>query len=263
MSGPYKPNLLRINKYITYLNYFKEFIISKDLKSLRASINYVMSQKGAEEDYIATSTLGRFHIRKGTNDFQFINRTYEKKVKDFIQNNLNQFDIFIDVGACIGEYCIWLAKQGKKCIAIEPVNYDAIEKNISLNKMEGSIQLLKCGLGAKRERLYFFKHHDVTSSSYMERNSKNEPNTDVKTLDEIAKIIGIKPLDRVLIKLDVEGMEKEVLEGGKNFISNHQHLTFIYEDHVIENYANDKTLKSLANFKCSDIDGVNRLAVKL
>lgn len=113
MSGPYKPSLLSFNKYFTYLDYFKEFIACKDFKSLGASFKYVMTHKGPKEDYLANSKMGSFLIRKGTNDFQFINRAYERKVKGYIQDHLDSFDVFIDVGACIGEYCIWLAKQGK------------------------------------------------------------------------------------------------------------------------------------------------------
>jgi FkbM family methyltransferase len=262
MSGPYKPSLLSFNKYLTYADYLKEFIACKDFKSLRASFKYVMTHKGPAEDYQASSKMGTFLIRKGTNDFQFINKAYERKVKEFIQKRLDTFDVFIDVGACIGEYCIWLAKEGKRCIAVEPVNFKAIEKNVRLNGMEDKIQVFACGLGREKARVHFNIPDDVTSSSYMERNSTAEPNVDIETLDGIASRFNIRDTDRILIKLDVEGMENEVIEGGKEFIAKHKNLTFIYEDFITDDFRNDKALQAIADFDFSYIDEVNRLAVK-
>ena len=45
--------------------------------------------------------------------------------------------MFIDAGACMGEYDIWLAKLGKRCIAIEPVNFATMTKRRSLNASRG------------------------------------------------------------------------------------------------------------------------------
>ena len=262
MSGPYKPSLLRVNKYFTYIDYLKEFVACGDFKSVGASFRYVMTHKGPKQDYVTSSKMGNFLIRKGTNDFQFINRAYEKKIKEYMQANLDSFDVFIDVGACIGEYCVWLAKQGKRCIAIEPVNFRAIEKNISLNKLQDKIQLFACGLGNKKDRVHFNIPEDVTSSSYMDREGKGEPNVDIDTLDSLSEKFNIKESDRILIKLDVEGMEWEVIEGGKNFIARHKSLTFIYEDFITDDFRNDKALASIAPFNFSYLDQVNRIAVK-
>jgi FkbM family methyltransferase len=207
--------------------------------------------------------MGKFMIRRGTNDFQFINNAYERKVKQYIQKHIGSFDVFIDVGACIGEYCVWLAKQGKRCIAIEPVNFKAVETNIALNNMQSQVQLFKCGLGSKRERVYFNIPSDVTSSSYMEKDAGKEPNVDIETLDSLYRQFNIKETDRILIKLDVEGMEIEVIDGGKEFISKFKNLTFIYEDFITDDFRNDKALAAIAPFQFSYIDEVNRLAVKL
>lgn len=262
MSGPYKPSALNLRKYATYADYLKEFVACGDFKSLFASLKYVMTHKGPSADYQAKSSMGTFMIRRGTNDFQFINNAYERKVKDYIRTHLDSFDVFIDVGACIGEYCVWLAKQGKRCIAIEPVNFKAVETNIALNGMKDRIQLFKCGLGNKRDRVYFNIPSDVTSSSFMERDSKKEPNVDIETLDSLYRQFNIKETDRILIKLDVEGMEIEVIEGGKEFISKFKNLTFIYEDFITDDFRNDKALAAIAPFSFSYIDDVNRLAVK-
>lgn len=150
----------------------------------------------------------------------------------------------------------------KKCIAVEPVNFRAIEKNIALNQLENSIQLFACGLGSKKARVHFKIPTDVTSSSYMDREGLGEPNVDIETLDAIAEKFNIKETDRILFKLDVEGMEDDVIRGGQNFIRKYKNLSFIYEDFSTDNFRNDKALSEIADFDFSYIDEVNRLAVK-
>ena len=262
VAAHYKPSLFNASKYVTYLDYFKEYIACKDFKSLAASLKYVVTHKLPREDYQTSSRMGDFHIRKGTTDFQFINHAYERKVKKYIEDNLDSFDVFIDVGACIGEYCIWLGKLGKRCIAIEPVNFEAVRRNVKLNRLEDSVQVFACGLGSKKERVYFNIPTGIPSSSYMDKDAGKTPNVDIETFDELWKQFNLPPNSRVLVKLDVEGMETEVIAGAREFINSHKNLTFIYEHFETDNYQNDKALLAIADFRFADIDGVNRLAVK-
>jgi FkbM family methyltransferase len=262
VAANYKPSLFDFSKYAVYADYFKEYIACKDFKSLGASLKYMFTNKLPEKDYNTRSRMGHFLIRKGTTDFQFINEAYERKVKKYIREHINEFDVFIDAGACIGEYCIWLAKEGKRCIAIEPVNFEAVRKNIALNGLENRIRLFTCGLGNKKERVYFHIPNGLPSSSYLERNGAHEPNVDIETFDSLTPKFGIAPGDRVLMKMDVEGMEPELIEGARNFISGHQHLTLIYEHFESDDYRNDKALSAIARFDFADIDGVNRVAIK-
>ena len=262
-AAHYKPSLFNVKKYFIYLDYFKEYLACKDFKSLRASLKYIFTHKLPIRDYKTNSKMGSFFIRKRTTDFQFINYAYERKIKKYIQNNIHSFDVFIDAGACIGEYCIWLAKMGKRSIAIEPVNFEAVTRNVSLNNMEKMIQVFPYGLGSKNEKVFFNIPDGLPSSSYIERENNKEPNAEIKTLDSLIEEFKIPEGGRILIKLDVEGMEPEVIEGAKNFIKKYKNLTFIYEHFEADEYRNDKALSALANFKFTDIDKVNRLAIKV
>jgi len=262
VAAHYKPSLINPAKYLIYADYFKEYIACKDFKSLAASLKYVFTHKLPTKDYNTKSKMGSFLIRKGTTDFQFINQAYERKVKKYISDHLDSFDVFIDAGACIGEYCIWLAKAGKRCIAIEPVNFQAVQNNIALNSLESRVKLFACGLGNKKERVYFNIPSGLPSSSYMEKESSKEPNVDIETLDSLMDKFEISPNDRVLMKMDVEGMEPELIEGARNFIANHKNLTLIYEHFEADDFRNDKALSAICKFRFSDIDGVNRVAIK-
>ena len=258
----YKPSVFNFNKYPLYVDYLTEYLRCKDFKSLGASIRYMFTHKLPSEDYRASSKMGSFYIRKGTTDFQFINEAYERKVKQYIRKNLDKFDVFIDAGACIGEYCIWLAKEGKRCIAIEPVNFEAVRKNITLNNVGNRVKIFTCGLGAEKERVFFNIPVGLPSSSHLERTGAFEPNVDIEPMDAIVSQFDIAPSDRVLMKMDVEGMEPELIEGARNFIATQKDLTLIYEHFETDNYRNDKALSAIASFSFADIDKVNRVAIK-
>lgn len=262
VAANYKPSWKKFNKYTIYFRYFTEYIKNGDLKSLITSLKYVFTHKLSNADYVAESQMGRFLIRKGTTDFQFINFAYETDVKKFMLSALDTFDVYIDIGACIGEYCIWLAKMGKKCIAVEPVNYSAIVSNVELNALSDRVHIFNCGLGSKKERVYFNIPKGVTSSSFLDRSVNGEPNVDIETLDNICSQFNIGPSERVLIKLDVEGMETEVIAGGLNFLKSLKDLQLIYEHFETDELNDSNVLGKIGNFKTTDLDDVNRLAVK-
>ena len=207
--------------------------------------------------------MGTFLIRKNTTDFQFINYAYEKSIKDYLRNNLSNFDVFIDLGACIGEYSIWLAKEGKQCIAVEPVNYKGLINNVKLNGLEHKIQVFPCGVGDRQEKVFFNIPDGVTSSSFMDKESSNEPNGEIDTLDHIMVQAGIAKDARIIMKLDVEGMEPEAIRGGVSFINSCSNLRVIYEHFPEDDYRNDKCLLAVCNFTFKNLDEVNRVATKV
>src|SRR5215469_13631420 len=106
-AATYKPSLWKLEKYKTYFDYFKEYLVCRDFKSLGASLKYMFMHRLPVESYQTRSKMGDFVIRQQTTDFQFINYAYERRIKQYMADNIDSFDVFIDAGACIGEYCIW------------------------------------------------------------------------------------------------------------------------------------------------------------
>ena len=261
-AATYKPSIWKLGKYKTYIDYFKEYLVCKDFKSLGASLSYIFTHRLPKEDFRTQSKMGKFRIRRQTTDFQFINYAYERKIKQYIADNIDSFDVFIDAGACIGEYCIWIALMGKKCIAIEPVNFEAIHENITLNGLQDKVKVFNCGLGNKQETVSFNVPVGLPSSSYMDREGNSGLRVDIKLLDDISREFDLPANARILMKLDVEGMEPEVIDGGREFIRSRKDLRIIYEHFPEDNYRNDKALSALAAFTFGDIDPVNRLATK-
>ena len=60
---------------------------------------------------------------------------------------------------------------------------------------------------------------DVKSSSHIDRDETKEPNVDIETFDALSKQFNLNINDRIILKLDVEGMEVEAIRRCKRFYS--------------------------------------------
>lgn len=262
-DNAYYPSVYNVSKYLTYFRYFYEFLKYGDFKSLKASYHYLLRNVPPSKPWQATSRLGTFQIRKGTNDFLFINYTYEKKVRDYLERESQNISCFIDIGACIGEFCVWLARKGVRCIAFEPVNFEAAKKNFELNHVQDMVKLYPYGLGREDKKVFFDIKKVVTSSSRIDRSRVDEAgNIQITCLDKILPAGTFGENDNVVIKLDVEGMELEVLDGGKQTITHTRNLSVIFEHTVSGNDEIRDKLQSMGNFEFRQLDDVNTLAKK-
>lgn len=228
----YYPSPYALSKYWQYGRYMIEYMKYGDWSSIRSSLKYVLKGEPESRERQVKSKLGRFIIRRGSTDFQFINYAYEKLIREYLRNEIVSFDVFIDVGACIGEYCVWLGQMGKECFAFEPVpkNYEALVKNLELNNILDKVNHFNLGLGASDEKLLFEVMGTVTGSSRANPNLKSGGvYVPIKKLDDILNQNVISDDSRVIIKLDVEGMELDVLRGATNFLKRVSNLRLIYE----------------------------------
>src|SRR6188474_2962882 len=102
------------NRIEVYFLYFLEYLKFREFGSLFNAFIFMFTRKAFAKGNIITSGMGRFETRPGSLDFQYVNYAYELNIKRFIEKE--DFDIFLDIGACLGEYCVWLGKKGKRCI---------------------------------------------------------------------------------------------------------------------------------------------------
>ena len=256
-----------MKKAITYFCYLFEYLKFGDIQSVFNAINYLLFKKSHRKDRILKTSTGLFYCRKQTNDFQFANFRYEWNVKEFILSQIGDYNVFIDGGACNGEYSIWLAQNGYRCFAFEPVqpNYQVLEKNIELNSLTKAVKLFSCGLGDKRCELKIaFDPVNTGASSLVENTmAKQTQVAKVDTFDSFLPNLNINKTDRILFKLDIEGMESEAIAGAAKFIEQFDNILFIIEvKHAGKQKVID-TLNSLATFEIGDIDQYNIYAKKL
>ena len=145
--------------------------------------------------------------------------------------------VVVDIGAHIGTFALPMVRYVKSVIAYEasPETAVLLSRNASLNKL--SLRILNKALGAVKGRASLFT-----------RNASNAgANTLVKGGD-----IPVVPLDSEVeradfIKIDVEGMELEVLAGAERIIQNSRPI-ILFEVNISQLRAHGVSVARLAHF---------------
>lgn len=126
---------------------------------------------------------------------------------------LSDGDLFVDVGSNVGSYALWAADCGAEVIAVEPstATADLLRANVSLNRFP--ICVVRCALANASGEMNLTETFDSMNHLLLESSDLGE-RVAVITLDQL--------LDgRVAtgIKVDVEGVERLVLEGARVSLS--------------------------------------------
>jgi len=255
-----------MKKLVTYFRYLFEYLKHGDFLSILASIRYIINKTSHKNDRIIQTSIGKFFCRKNTNDFQFANFGYEWSVKKFLLDHRKEFTVFIDGGACVGDYSILLSHFGLRCIAFEPIesNFRVLTKNLELNQLTKGIAAFQYGLGDTNKMTGFVFDPINTGASHQ----SNEPGNadcqgEIRTFDSLLSELDLDKNERILFKLDVEGMEAEAIRGASTFISTFPNITFVLEGkHTGENLIKT-ALSEIASFEFGIVDEFNIFATKI
>ena len=147
----------------------------------------------------------------------------------FLLHILREEDIFADVGSNIGSYTILASGVvGAKSVAFEPVpsTFYYLQKNIEINNLHQIAKAYNVGVGNEKGILKFTKDADTTNHIVIE-NAENVAtiNVEIIILDDFF----LNNQVPTLMKVDVEGFEKNVFEGSKNVLANTQLKALIVE----------------------------------
>jgi FkbM family methyltransferase len=253
-------------KLVTYSRYFCEYLKHGDFISILASAKYLLNLTSHHNDRVISSSIGTFFCRKKTNDFQFANYKYEWGVKKYLLDNRHSYSVFIDGGACIGDYCVLLSRYNIRCIAFEPArqNFEVLSKNLSLNNLTDHVTAFPYGLGARDETAGFVFNPVNTGASHVATAGEAaDSHVEIRTLDSFLANLAIDPQQHIMVKLDIEGMEAEAIKGAENFIRQYPNLTFVIEDKHIGEETIKQALNEHAVFEYGFVDEFNIFAKKI
>lgn len=173
-------------------------------------VHYTMSLPQAATDY----------IQKKIADTQ---EPYEREMLEEMASRLAPDDLVVDVGANVGNHTIFLAAVAKcRVVAFEPhaVLAAAIAESARQNGLTQRVQVHRMGAGA------------VATSATLDED--NPTNLGAQKLSLGAGDVEVVPLDQLAwpakvraIKIDVEGMELDVLRGAEQLISRDRPLLYI------------------------------------
>lgn len=156
----------------------------------------------------------------------------EPETVKWLETNLRDDSVFWDIGSNVGVFSLFASALMPKCsiLAFEPEsqNYAGLVKNIALNKA-ANIQAHMLAISGVKQSQSFLKLHvsDLVTGGAVHSLGSKSPwfSGEVKfmqpvfacTIDELVENFKFTPPD--LIKLDVDGIELDILEGGKRVLS--------------------------------------------
>ncbi len=257
-----------MKKTVTYIRYLFDYLMNGNFGLIIPSVKYVINKSSHSKDRITKTKIGVFFCRKNTNDFQFANYYYEWGVRKYVLNQKNKFTVFIDGGAGVGDYSILLSKFNIRCIAFEPMlnNFKVLQKNLELNDIKSKVEALPLGLGDKNFLAQFIFNPVNTGASHISEKPIIEDSivcqADIRTFDSLLSSLKIEKTEKILFKLDLEGMELEAILGSYNFISSYPYLTFLIETKHSGEALVKEALTKIASFQFGKVDEFNIFATK-
>ena len=122
----------------------------------------------------------------------------------------------LDIGAHIGNHSVRFAKHFKRVVAFEP--HPLTAHLLRANSFGKAIEVVEMGLSSEAGRLTI--PNDIVNLGHA-RIVRNSEGIEIRvaSLDQVAEGLGLE--DVRFIKIDVEGHEARVLEGGRTTLARH------------------------------------------
>lgn len=139
---------------------------------------------------------------------------------------LNEGDVVLDVGANVGLFTVFASKKAKcQVYAFEPVTYtfNILLETIKLNGVENYAIPINIGLSnySGYADINLSSENNLSASSILFVDHAVETEKiEVTSIDEFIKVNNIEKVD--FIKADIEGSERDMLEGAKQTLKNHR-----------------------------------------
>ncbi len=181
----------------------------------------------------------------------------EPEMLDWLDENLQEGDIFFDVGANVGIYSIYAALRKPKAMvyAFEPEysNLHQLKMNIINNDLLNNVIPFAIAI-SDQTGVSYLHIQDFTAGAALSSEQRDSINKtfgkDVvwkegigtSTLDYISENLDIHPN---LIKIDVDGNELKILNGGRKVFSNNKLRSIIIE--MIKSLPNYSGIKKYLN----------------
>lgn len=161
----------------------------------------------------------------------------ESDVYAYLHAHIRPGDTVFDVGSFLGIYAMVSARRtGPRglVVSFEPTTTSLpfLHRHLVMNGMQTRVRVLACAVGRRSGTVEFFEHGDAYLNSVGVQDPSAAVGDTVQvpmlSIDEACALFGWKP---DVIRVDVQGLEAEVLQGAKLTIAKHPELKIIIEIH--------------------------------
>lgn len=141
-----------------------------------------------------------------------INRS-EREQLELVKSFVNKNDVCFDIGANVGIYSLLFSKLAKKVYSFEPVprNVTYLYKNMYVNNVTNN-EICAFAIGRMTNLALFNISSNWAQGKF---GNSGSPVASV-SLDDICKKIDVMPS---VVKIDVEGVELDVIKGARTMIT--------------------------------------------
>ncbi|GAB2496997.1 FkbM family methyltransferase [Algoriphagus taiwanensis] len=156
--------------------------------------------------------FGKITIRLQKTDLRVFDQIFLEENYQFFLHEFNP-KVIIDVGANVGYSAIWFSHKFKdaKVIALEPEeeNFKVLKENCQIYP---NIFTLKKALWSESGRIWI-KNSKSKSWSFETVKNKEKNSISIEAID-MRTLVQVYEINRIdLLKIDIEGAEKEIFEG--------------------------------------------------
>lgn len=139
-----------------------------------------------------------------------IREIWEENVYEVNEGRFNLGGVVVDIGANIGSFSVYAAQYGAKVYAIEPEphNIIALKRNVFLNSMEDLIVVSEVGIS---DFVGTAQISNMGGGASIKDETTDGSFIHVITFDNYIENHNIESID--ILKIDVEGSEKEIISG--------------------------------------------------
>jgi FkbM family methyltransferase len=182
---------------------------------------------------------GRFHFPEGSAGLS-VSVFASHNGLDFIPEGKQRLKgaIAIDGGAFIGDSALAISEYDVSSIyCFEPNrrNREALEQTLRMNRLR-NVFIEAAGLGASESVAHMAGHSSVASLTV---NNESDGGVRVRSIDEFCAERNITP---GLIKLDIEGLEYQAIQGAKRTIETHKPVLIISIYHSAKDFLEIKPM---------------------
>jgi FkbM family methyltransferase len=137
----------------------------------------------------------------------------------FVLHALRAGDLFFDVGANVGVYSVLAGVTGADVVAFEPCfsTYQRLLTNLTINHMRERVEAHQCAVGAKDGLLVMVTDTLDSCNHVIQDDELEGEHVDMRTLSSSWPRENGWPVvpELAVLKIDVEGYEKDVIDGAE------------------------------------------------